>query len=416
MFRDLLLVLLFVATGAIADAASPKELIQLQQQYAFLVAERVSSPYDKGMEGLSAKFLIALTSAEEEAKKAGRLPEVIAIEEEKKLIANNESPPEGDDEATPAPLKKLRAVYRSEVGKLSQQRSAAQAGLLAAYTINLQALESTLTKTDRVEEAKEVMQYRKGLETTVTNARIGKAFTNSLGMKFVKVSGTQVLFCIHETRRQDYAAYAKEVPNVNAEWSAQQKDGVPIGNQDDHPVVAVNWADAKEFCRWLGKKEGRVYRLPTDKEWSYAVGIGDMEVWAGDTTPEFRRTYQKEHFPWEGDYPPVRNNQDGNYADMVWKERFPTRGFIEGYSDGFITTSPVMTFRPNKSGLYDLGGNVWEWCEEWYNGDQAERFLRGGSWNNDTKEHTASSFRGKAPPDSRYSHQGFRVVLMEHVH
>jgi len=102
-------------------------------------------------------------------------------------------------------------------------------------------------------------------------------FTNSLGMKFVPVPGTRMLMCIHETRRADYATYAALHPEADASWKKVIFDGQPVAMQDDEPVVNVSWDDAQAFCRWLSQKEGRRYRLPTDREWSIAVGIGDCE-------------------------------------------------------------------------------------------------------------------------------------------
>jgi Leucine-rich repeat (LRR) protein len=148
-----------------SHAAPPPELTTLQQQYAFAVAERVAAPYDTGAAALNEKFLAALTNAAAEAKKAGKLPEILAIDEDKKLILAKLPLPEADDEKTPESLKKLRGIYRAALAKLMEQRQAAHAALLPAYTARLQVLESTLTKGDRMEEAKEVLKYRDSIGT-----------------------------------------------------------------------------------------------------------------------------------------------------------------------------------------------------------------------------------------------------------
>lgn len=393
-----------------SHAASPPELIQLQQQYAFAIAERVASPYETGLEALNAKFLTALIYAEDEARKAGKLPEVLAIEEDRKLIQNHQPPPGKDDETTPAALKKLRAVYRAEAAKLAQQRTAAQTALLPPYSANLKALESTLTKANRLDEAKEVMHYRESLAVMEAPTALGSQYTNSLGMKFVKVPDTDVLFCIHEVRRKDYAVYADETPGVDGGWKNVNKDGTPTSDQEDHPVAGIDWRDAQGFCDWLSKREGRAYRLPTDMEWSCAVGLNGVEKWEPGATPELLNGKLRGVFPWGTDYPP-KSRGIGNYADTAWKTKFPKTPSLEGYTDGFATAAPVMSFKPNKLGIYDLGGNVWEWLATPFSPAANHHTLRGASWDCWTYNHTLSSSRIRNP--YRRHDYGFRVVLEE---
>lgn len=401
---------LLVISLASARAAAPPELIALQQQYAFLIAERVTSPYETGTEALNAKFLAALGTTGETARNAGRLQEVLAIEEDKKRVTSKQSLPNKDEETTPEPLRKLRAVYRTEMARLGQQRTAAHAALLPAYLTNLQALEVTLTKANRLDEAKMVMQYRESLAAPGAPVLPGKEFINSLGMKFVKVPETGVFVCIHETRRKDYAAYAGEVPGVNDAWKAVSKEGVPASDKDDHPVANIHWDDAQNFCQWLAKKEGRGYRLPTDREWSCAAGLANLEKWTPSTTPEMLNGKVKDEFPWGGSFPPKGKGQ-GNYADTDWKTKFPASPCIEGYTDGFSTSAPVMSFKPNKLGIYDLGGNVWEWIGDPFSASTPQHVLRGGSWDSLTVAHLLSSTRIRNP--NRRHDYGFRVVFEE---
>ncbi len=249
-----------------------------------------------------------------------------------------------------------------------------------------------------------------------------KGFVNSLGMAFLPVQDAHVLFCVCETRRKDYAAYAAEVPGVDGSWKEQSINGIPVGKEDDHPVVAVSYEDAVAFCAWLSKKEGRTYRLPTDKEWSYAVGIGHFEKWKKGTTPESLSGGASGKFPWGSaignSWPPRRDA--GNYGDRSSKGMVPGITAVEAYGiyyvDQFVTTAPVMSFKANQAGLYDMGGNVWEWVEDWYNADKAQRVLRGGSWFDGAESMLLSSYRCPGDPGSRANVNGFRCVMEAESH
>lgn len=163
---------------------------------------------------------------------------------------------------------------------------------------------------------------------------------------------------------------------------------------------------------WLSKKEGRKYRLPTDREWSFAVGIGSEEKWAKETTPESLNSKVANEFPWEGDFPPKTRDRAGNYADTSWHEKFPTQPWMVDCADGHVTPAPVMCFKPNKLGLYDMGGNVLEWVEDWSNATQKDRVMRGASFILSSRDQLLSSLRIFRPPgDRNYNHHGFRIVV-----
>lgn len=222
-----------------------------------------------------------------------------------------------------------------------------------------------------------------------------KPYENTLGMKFVPVPEAKVLFSIWDTRVQDYRAYADANPGVDGEWKIKQPD--------DNPVVLVSWDDAKAFCAWLTakeRKEGKIgndqeYRLPTDKEWSIADGT--MK------------------YPWGAQWPPPKGA--GNYGPGL-------------KVDDFVHGSPVGSFKPNQYGLYDMGGNVWQWCEDIYkeemnagiSKDRAamikdasagseQHVQRGSSWDDEETENLLCSIRNCAPPKYRMLNVGFRVVL-----
>ncbi|MCW5556766.1 MAG: SUMF1/EgtB/PvdO family nonheme iron enzyme [Verrucomicrobiae bacterium] len=256
-------------------------------------------------------------------------------------------------------------------------------------------------------------------------------YVNTLGMKFVPVSGTEVLFSVWETRVRDYEAYANAAGGVDNSWKNPTYNGQPVTSGPTHPVVNVSWNDARAFSEWLTRKEqaegrlrsGQFYRLPTDVEWSRAVGLTSES----GSTPKARDQGVKGVYPWGTQWPP---NGAGNYADLSAQARFTDWTVIEGYRDGYATTSPVGSFAANSSGLFDLGGNVWEWCDTYYRkslntpaalerfpgleedgGGTQYRVLRGGSWDRVTPVFLESGCRNNDSPDGRGDFLGFRCVL-----
>jgi len=140
---------------------------------------------------------------------------------------------------------------------------------------------------------------------------------------------------------------------------------------DNQPVVCVSWEDAKAYADWIGK------RLPTEAEWEKAA--------RGGVTGK--------KYVWGDEFPPSKNA--GNFADISAKKVFINWSIIDGYDDGYTYTAPVGSFKPNGYGLYDMAGNVWEWCSDWYDSNYyatspklnpagsasgSYRVLRGGSW------------------------------------
>jgi formylglycine-generating enzyme required for sulfatase activity len=167
--------------------------------------------------------------------------------------------------------------------------------------------------------------------------------------------------------------------------------------QDDRdPVVDVSWHDAKAFCRWLSRKEGKSYRLPTEAEWEYACRAGTRAPFS------FGRSLSSAQANFLGSRP---------YGDAVagpWLRK----------------TVKVGSYEPNEFGLYDMHGNAFEWCQDWYGADYyqrspredpqgpdegGQRVVRGGSWSF-TGQGCRSAFRGKDWPDVCVDDVGFRVV------
>jgi len=240
------------------------------------------------------------------------------------------------------------------------------------------------------------------------------AFTNTLGMVFVPVTNAGVWFSAWETRVQDYAAYAAENPKVDGSWKDPRSGGVLVTRGTTHPVVNVSWMDATNFCHWLTQREGKAgrlpagyrYRLPTDLEWSAAVGLSGEQ----GETPQKRDGKVPGLYPWGRTWPPPAGS--GNFADETAGRSFGEKwGIIAGYEDGYATTSPAGVFRSTPTGIYDLSGNAWEWCEDWYDGDKKFRVLRGGSWGYYDPDALLSSSRYFVDPGLRRDGIGFRVVL-----
>jgi serine/threonine protein kinase/formylglycine-generating enzyme required for sulfatase activity len=225
---------------------------------------------------------------------------------------------------------------------------------------------------------------------------------NSLGQRFVPVG--DVDFCIWQTRVKDFDAFARDVKLKSVGW---RSPGFKQG--PDHPVVNVTWQEAVAFCKWLTDKEhkegvlpaNQFYRLPTDLEWSKAVGLPEEP----EKTPAERDMVITDVYPWGKEWPPPPGA--GNYTG----EETGSDVAIKGYNDGFAWTSPVGSFTPNKFGLYDMGGNVWQWCMDSWNDKSSGKVLRGASWYNGAlKLSLLSSCRVHAAPDSSTDNYGFRIV------
>jgi formylglycine-generating enzyme required for sulfatase activity len=225
-------------------------------------------------------------------------------------------------------------------------------------------------------------------------------------MKFVPVPGTEVSFCIWETRVKDYAAYAAANAGVDGKWKNPVYFKRKFSQGETHPVVMVNWDDAQAFCAWLTRKEraaGKItasqrYRLPTDAEWSVAVGLGkETDKWG--KAPRDKSIFIKGVYPWGKEWPPPKGA--GNYGQSL-------------NVDSFEYTSPVGSFSPNAFGIYDLGGNVAEWCEDWQDPVEKKwgRVLRGNYYRQTKDLLLLSSYRGHNMNNHRFWYNGFRCVLV----
>jgi formylglycine-generating enzyme required for sulfatase activity len=167
----------------------------------------------------------------------------------------------------------------------------------------------------------------------------------------------------------------------------------PEGGYADHPVLEVSWYGARAYCEWAGG------RLPTETEWEVAA-----------------RGPERPLFPWGDEYDATCLNQCDASCILEWGDA--------SVDDGYARTSPVGSFAAGESwsGAWDLAGNVWEWCSDWYGPYTPERqvnpggpetgifrVLRGGAWSNDPN-YARSAFRDGGVPWRTYHNVGFRCV------
>ena len=178
----------------------------------------------------------------------------------------------------------------------------------------------------------------------------------------------------------------------------------------NHPVCGVSWQMAQAFCSWLTVHERMTgilptstsrYCLPTDAEWSHAIRVA--------TVGQPRRLGND--FLWGHGFPsPVGA---GNFAGQEiltssWSIAYPA---MTGYRDEFRYTAPVGSFSANSLGVFDLGGNLWEWCEDGPPSEPDQRWLRGGSWVDGSRESLRVDSRGQFVKQTRSAAFGFRIVL-----
>jgi formylglycine-generating enzyme required for sulfatase activity len=211
----------------------------------------------------------------------------------------------------------------------------------------------------------------------------------------------------HSVPLNDVRGWWTWTPGAN--WRQPEGPGSDLSGRDEHPVVHVSWDDAVAYATWAGK------RLPTEAEWEFAARGG----------------LQEQPYVWGSD-PPSLTHPQAN----LWTGSFPHDNTA---ADGFVRTAPVKSFAPNGYGLYDMAGNVWEWCSDWYDRElyqhrplseltrnpqgpvlshdpmrpyMSQRSQRGGSFlcNDDYCSRYRPSARHGCTPDTGMSHVGFRCA------
>jgi formylglycine-generating enzyme required for sulfatase activity len=237
--------------------------------------------------------------------------------------------------------------------------------------------------------------------TTVTNGQFGE-FISATGYRTeAEVFGWSFVFAgflpdtFPATRSVAAAPWWRQVHGAN--WTHPEGPHSDLAGRDDHPAIHVSWNDAMAFCAWSGT------RLPTEAEWEYAARGGTAAS----------------HFWWGDDLVP-----GGKHRMNVWQGTFPTRN---SRADGHAGTAPVRAYAPNAYGLWNMTGNVWEWCADWFdpgfygtspaaNPPGAEtgthRVMRGGSYlchRSYCNRYRVDS-RSANTPDSSTGNIGFRVA------
>lgn len=195
---------------------------------------------------------------------------------------------------------------------------------------------------------------------------------------------------------------------IGANWRHPEGPASNIIDRMDHPVVQIAWEDAEAYAAWAGK------RLPTEAEWEWAARGGQQDL----------------VYPWGNDL----QTESGAWQANFWQGPFP---YVNELLDEYATTAPVSSFAPNGYGLYNMAGNVWEWCNDWFDisyyskpaasqvntqgpeqaynpmtGFVPEKVVRGGSFL--CAENYCSGYRNArrmgSSPDTGLNHTGFRCV------
>ncbi|MCJ8014058.1 formylglycine-generating enzyme family protein [Paenibacillus sp. KQZ6P-2] len=183
-----------------------------------------------------------------------------------------------------------------------------------------------------------------------------------------------------------------------AYWRVPEGPGSSVDDRMNHPVVHVSWNDAQAYCEWAG------VRLPTEIEWE-AASRGGLEG---------------KRYPWGDVLRP-----DGEHRCNIWQGVFPTKNHA---SDGYLGTAPVDAYKPNGYGLYNVSGNVWEWCADWFtqNPDKrgsseqpqgpaegVSRLMKGGSYlcHQSYCNRYRVAARSSNTPDSSTGNIGFRMAV-----
>ncbi|MBF0505702.1 MAG: formylglycine-generating enzyme family protein [Nitrospirae bacterium] len=212
--------------------------------------------------------------------------------------------------------------------------------------------------------------------------------------------------CVNDFYMGKYDVTNEQFRKFQPEHNSGGFEGLSL-NGDKQPVVFVSWDDAVAFAKWLSQKTGQTYRLPTEAEWEYAARAGTKTKYFWGNNPDEACKY-------------------ANVSDMSAKKRWKTWPAFY-CDDKFLVSAPVGSFQPNQFGLYDMLGNVWQWCEDVYSSSAYTRLPknnpvfegsgeyhveRGGGWSNGPLG-VRVSHRVPLTPEFGHHALGFRLVRVK---
>ena len=409
---SLLLALAFLTLpGSSQDMAVPVPALEtLKKEYALRVKTADGQHLAAAAE-LDKKYIAKLEQAQQTAQQAGKLDEALALDEEKKAVSSGSGVPGEDDDKTPDMLRKMHAIYRAEIAKLEVVRARNHQPLRDAYASDLDALVARLTKDGKLKESMTVRKCREDLPAVSAVSAVvppNSSAGQMMSVKFPKEVVMKFCYCpagsftmgsppdeqgrgMRENQVQvklSKGFWMAQTECTQAQWVAVMGDNPSGFIGDNLPVEKVSWNDVRKFITKLNDAKtlpaGWNAALPSEAQWEYACRAGTKTAFSfGDTL----------------------DAKQANIGNALGK------------------TGAVASYPANAWGLYDMHGNVWEWCVDWHDrypsgartdpigpDNGSHRVNRGGAWD-DGSTTCRSDMRDRGAPDARHSSMGFRLVL-----